>query len=156
MPQKRATTTSGSGGTWLIEMNNPTDKAWQKTVRSSAARSYYTKAKQQQAWKHQSPVQRKDGDSLHPPVGKCTYHSPPSCVNNPLDNPYGPHEIEKKRYRRNVRAIADPERFLRIEGVDPFDTLVRRTTRFENYLLDHCKSVQLRTKEKWLTELCAP
>ncbi len=126
----------------MIEMNNPKDKAWQRTVRSSAARSYYTKAKQQQARKHQEPVRRHDGEYLQQAVGKCTCQSPSSCVDSALDtHPCCSHEIEKRRPRRNIRTIADPETLLRIEGVDPFNTLVRPTTRFENYLLDHCTSV---------------
>lgn len=41
--------------------------------------------------------------------------------------------------------LPSPENVCRLRAVDPFDTLARPTTRFESFLVDHCKPLRPRS-----------
>jgi hypothetical protein len=132
MPRKRATSTYSPSSTQFIEISNPTDKSWHRTVRSHAARRYYIKARQCHAQQHEM-TRVVDEDGMH--------RGPREPQASASDN----HLVRISQTKADLanydaRVCVDPALLFSIRSVDPFNTLVRPTTRFEGYLLHHCAS----------------
>ena len=121
MPRKRARRNSDADGIQFVYITNPTARTqgWKRTVRSCAARNYYLRIEQQ----HQRTSEFQISGQKAADDDGTLLALPQSIPNAPA-----------------------PPMLLRIEGVDPLNTLVRPTTRFESELLDHCTSTSLIAK----------
>ena len=111
MPRKRITGGAVASSFHFIDMSDPADKAWQRKVRACAASSAYIKAEKQ--WQQQQQQQQQQVHEKH-------------------DLQLG----ETAVVHRDGEAA--PEMTPQIQGLDPFNTLVRRISHLESHLLDHC------------------
>lgn len=108
--QKTSPHTSTPGPSWLIQINHPNDGSWRSAVRSHAARSRHATVRQRRVRQHQQH-QRQKAERLDA-----------DDINNRLP------------------LLPSPENLCQIRAVDPFDSLARPTTRFESFLVHHCRS----------------
>ncbi len=50
-------------------------------------------------------------------------------------------KLERGKVDNQPQRVPNPESLFRLPGIDPFDCLVRQTTRFDAFLLNHCTSL---------------
>jgi hypothetical protein len=100
------------GGTSVfIQVKHPGDTSWRSAVRSQAATARHAAARRRRMLEHQQLAEAPELER----EGCC-------------------------RVERGPMLVRDPESLCMIRSVDPFDCAVRSTTRFECFLMNHCRA----------------
>ncbi|KAH8901680.1 hypothetical protein GQ53DRAFT_740455 [Thozetella sp. PMI_491] len=136
MPRKSAAATASPGGLQFIQIHKPNDGSWRRVVRSHTSRRLYAEARQRYAVEDK----KLEADDNHPqqlPSGDArqTFSNPLADTTDRSVYLVGRDDGYESKW--NVPAVPDPRMPLQIRSIDPFNSLARPTTRFENYLLDH-------------------
>lgn len=126
----------------FVQISCPGDaSSWKQTVRAHAARN--TVARQKRVVYHQTTKKVKDGRNKgqHQKQGNGSkeWSSSSSTLTSSAANAKNRVGQDAGAARRLGMRSQGFSRILGSARSDPFDTLVRKTSSFENYLLDHCK-----------------